>query len=325
MHLQTLESRRLLSAPTAIGELVFDCTITDGTGVFADSGSFSFSTEALDDIFDIDYDGFVPDFDGTFEYEQVSDNQGRVTVTATELGGAGTLDFTFTDDLEGTWLLTAPNDDTQSGTFEITDGGNVIALDAGDPTVFPTDGNDTIVVSVSGSTITVVRNNWTDTFALGSATHVDISSGDGDDIITMLSSTPVEVSAGLGNDWILGGSGNDTLSGNGGKDTIRGGSGDDRLNGHTSADRLYGQSGNDRLYGADGNDRLDGGGNVDRAYGGLGNDTLVGGGSNDKLYGEGGNDRFYGNAGSDLLNGGTGTDTSDDDDNDSRTSIETVI
>lgn len=325
MHLQPLESRRLLNAPTAIGELLFDCTITDGSGIFADSGSFSFTTPAVDDVFDIDYDSFIPDFDGTYTYEQVSNTQGRVTISAVEIGGTGTLDFTFSSDLAGDWFLQAPNSDTQQGTFEITDGGTVMSRNGDLITVFSTSGNDTTDVTISSGTITATRNNWPASISLDSTTQVNISGGEGNDDIRFKGSVNTQIIGGNGNDSLWGGTGNDTLTGNNGRDTLRGGDGDDLLRGYGNADTLYGMNGDDKLYGHNGNDKLDGGGNVDHAWGGDGDDRFYGGGSNDKLRGEAGNDLFFGQAGSDLIDGGAGTDSADDDVDDTRVSIETLI
>lgn len=314
MRLQPLESRRLLNAPTAIGSLEFDCVITDGTGIFADSGQFSFSTDALESDFEIDYDGIVPDFDGTFEYEQVSDTQGRVTVSSIAIGGSATLDFNFTSDLEGTWDIDATGG-TQEGTFEITGSGTVIDLVSSIPTVFPTIGNDTIDVSVSSGNITVMRNNWTTVFALGAADQVNVNGSDGNDDIRIFGSTPAQVTGGDGNDSIWGGTGNDTLTGNNGMDTIRGDAGDDLLRGFGNADSLYGMDGDDKVYGHNGNDKLEGNNGVDRLWGGDGDD---------RIKGFGGNDKIHGDAGADVVDGGNGSDSADEDANDTRISIEVL-
>lgn len=326
MSIQILENRCLLSAPTAINSLVIDCVISDGSGMFVDSGTFTFNTGRLSYTFELGGNsGNVVALSGSFGYSRINDSHGRATITSSQIGGTGTFDFTFTNDLEGTWRIEAPNSDFQEGTFEITGSGVIVAIFNGLPLVYGSVGDDTLDVSISNGTITAIRNNWSATLPLNSAGHINIATEDGNDRITVASSTPVAVSGGLGADYIQGGSGNDTLSGNAGKDTIKGGSGDDRINGYGSPDRLYGEGGNDRIYGHDGDDRIEGGGNVDRGYGGAGNDTLIGGSSNDKLYGEDGNDYLNGNAGSDLINGGNGTDKADEDDTDSRTSIESLV
>ena len=57
----------------------------------------------------------------------------------------------------------------------------------------------------------------------------------------------------------------------------------------------------------------------------LGVDTFDGGLGNDKLYGESGTDWLYGDAGADLLNGGSGADRSDNQNSDTRISIEILL
>lgn len=224
---------------------------------------------------------------------------------------------------------------TGSGRGEGSTGNYVLSLDgqfakagASRVVIEGTPGNDRFrVVQSSSTVISVFRGKTELRFSDSQMTRVDAILGDGNDVLTVEPglNEPLLVDAGAGNDSIAGGDGNDTITGGAGKNTLLGGNGDDRLNGSGGRDLLLGQAGNDRLYGRGGNDTMDGGGGVDRLCGEDGDDSLVGASSNDKLYGDAGNDTLIGAAGSDLLDGGPGADVSDDDANDTRTSIESLL
>ena len=170
-------------------------------------------------------------------------------------------------------------------------------------------GNDTITVTATGFSTSI----------LGGAGNDTITGGSGRDTIE----------GGNGNDSIVGGSGGDTmnvLSGGNGNDTITGGQGNDVLIGDAGQDSLTGLGGNDSMLGGDGNDILNGnagddtmrgGLENDSFFGGAGNDLLVGGENNDtidggsgddSLKGDNGNDQLFGKLGKDTLDGGFGSD-----------------
>lgn len=183
-----------------------------------------------------------------------------------------------------------------------------------------TDAGDTLLVKLSGSNISLMRNGSTlQTVAISLINSLTVTGKAGSDTITIDPTVPIPVvvSAGDDNDKITGGNGADTLAGDAGKDTIYGGGGNDRLNGNGGHDRLYGENGADRLYGYDGNDTLDGGSSGDRLEGGAGNDTI---------YGQSGDDKFYTKDGvADTLFGASGTDSANVDSIDRRESIELLI
>lgn len=190
------------------------------------------------------------------------------------------------------------------------------------------DSNDTIRVTLGPSnTYSVFRGGGELRFSRNTSKSLSILAGDGNDLIEI--STSIDIVAyldgGLGNDSLVGGSGADTITGGAGKNTLNGAAGNDRVNGSGGRDLIFGGAGDDRLYGNGGNDTIDGGGNVDRIFGGSGDDSLIGASSNDKLYGEADNDTLIGAAGADLLDGGSGSDVADDDNSDSRTSIEGLL
>ena len=140
---------------------------------------------------------------------------------------------------------------------------------------------DTIQISQSGATLTVVMNGARTARNTADLAGVFIDGGDGAD--TIRADFGVKVAL-----------------------TISGGPGDDRLRGGAGADTLRGDAGNDHLSAGGGNDSLDGGG---------GNDVLVsigGAGDADRLTGGGGSDHFWADSGStDRIADTTGDDTID--------------
>ncbi|MCW2824823.1 MAG: hypothetical protein JWQ91_1740 [Aeromicrobium sp.] len=177
----------------------------------------------------------------------------------------------------------------------------------------------------------------------GTPASDEISSGDGDDVVTGDGDAVGGATVDGGDDTISSGDGDDVVTGdgdavfggtvNGGNDTINGGDGDDNLTG--DGDAVLGgtvNGGDDTINGGDGNDQILGdgfdflgatNGGDDVLNGGDGDDVIYGdgdsfcivifcntiaNGGDDVLNGEGGNDVLLGNSGSDLLCGGEGDD-----------------
>lgn len=111
---------------------------------------------------------------------------------------------------------------------------------------------------------------------------IDISLGDGDDVLTITTRKDDHV-AGRYPTLARGGDGNDV---------IRGGDADDRLYGEGGQDVVAGWLGDDLLSGGPGNDSL---------VGFEGDDTLLGGAGGDVLFAQKGHDRLLGESGRDLL------------------------
>lgn len=174
-----------------------------------------------------------------------------------------------------------------------------ILSDSGVLPIVGTDGDDSITVSHTSSTVTVKINDTVSNYSTSEVTSVACYSGDGNDtVIIGNGNTTSYVYGGYGNDTIYGGDGNDSLLGGANKDRIYGGNGNDALRGNGGNDALFGQSGIDRLYGGTGNDWLDGGSS---------NDRLQGDSDQDTLWGQSGNDHFFAQDGVfDSLIGGTG-------------------
>ncbi|WP_439625772.1 CAP domain-containing protein [Gemmata sp.] len=110
-------------------------------------------------------------------------------------------------------------------------------------TVTGTEGNDTIVLRQSPTSIVVDGVPY----PRAGVTRVVISAGGGDDVI--------RDGSGFGA-FIYGGTGDDTIYGTGGDD------------------RIYGGAGNDRIYGGAGNDVIWGGGGTDTVDGGVGTNNV---------------------------------------------------
>ncbi|MGA2498982.1 MAG: calcium-binding protein [Tepidisphaeraceae bacterium] len=151
-------------------------------------------------------------------------------------------------------------------------------------TVQGTSGNDTIIVGLDGSNLTVNVGGSVSSFPLAQVQMAIIYGGDGNDNIDGRNSpVPLFARGEAGDDTIRGSSRNDTLIGGDGNDLILGGSGDDILVGLRGSDTLRGGDGNDSLFGGEGSDRLDGGPGGDFCVGGKGNDFVGGGAGNDIL------------------------------------------
>jgi len=188
-----------------------------------------------------------------------------------------------------------------------------------------------------GGTLSVVLNGSALSFRAADVIKVNVSTGNGNDRVTM---------AGVFKPAVIdGGAGNDTLTGGELDDYLIGGDGDDQLFGSGGADLLDGGAGSDLMSGGVGDDKADYRGrrraltvslngkgddgqrgerdNVDTegVLGGRGDDLLIGDAKNnylsgglgsDTLIGNGGDDRFSaapsGETGVDFCYGGDGND-----------------
>jgi Ca2+-binding RTX toxin-like protein len=163
--------------------------------------------------------------------------------------------------------------------------------DSGDLSVFGTEGDDVISLSVVSSNIVADLNGEQLSFSLGSVFRIYVFGLPGRDRIV--------VNAGIGDTNLNGGDGNDVIVGGSADDRIDGGAGNDVIRGLVGDDTLLGGVGKDTLWGGNGDDFLDGG---------AGNDVLLGEDGNDNLFGGNGLDRLYGGLGIDTLEGGHGAD-----------------
>ncbi|BAN68243.1 DUF4347 domain-containing protein [endosymbiont of unidentified scaly snail isolate Monju] len=164
-----------------------------------------------------------------------------------------------------------------------------------------------------------------DEFVIGKdvTADLDLSTGDGDDIVRVLAATAGQrriVRGGAGNDTIETADGADSVYGGAGDDILMTGGGDDSIWGDAGLDQIEAGAGNDVVHGGDGRDFIlagEGGDLVwgdagkDRLEGGVGNDELHGGAAADVLLGQDGDDRLFGDADSDTLTGGAGRDRVD--------------
>ena len=134
----------------------------------------------------------------------------------------------------------------------------------------------------------------------------EISSGDGDDRVTINADTAGgTTNLGTGADRFTG------LGSGSAGDVVTGGDGDDRLDGFAGNDRLTGGAATDTLNGGEGNDGLDGGTDADAVNGGPGNDLAGGGDGADRVAGDEGNDVVGGGPGDDQVAGQNGNDAVD--------------
>lgn len=121
---------------------------------------------------------------------------------------------------------------------------------------------------------------------------------EGDDIIQ----------GGNNDDCIVGGDGNNKIDGGNGRDVITSGSGDDRIDGGNNDDQIIAGNGKNIVQGGNGNDQITTGTGVDLVDGGNGRDRVYAGEGDDNLKGVNGNDILYGEGGFDKANGGNGAD-----------------
>ncbi len=233
-----------------------------------------------------------------------------------------------------TGFITGTSDLTDRGTYAlivtVTDSHGLSAsapltiavtlFDAGKLLV-NTDGNDTLIGTLSNETVTYYYSAAPVTVSLASATQQD-TGGAGLDILTDIDNL-------IGSDY------NDRLVGNAKNNILDGGIGNDTLNGNLGADTLIGELGND-FYNVDnvadiiienineGTDKVSSSvtytlsANVENltlwgtsAINGTGNDLaniIVGNAASNQLNGGAGNDTLNGAAGADSLIGGLGDD-----------------
>jgi Ca2+-binding RTX toxin-like protein len=164
-------------------------------------------------------------------------------------------------------------------------------LTNGDLSVFGTQDNDVITLTVAAGNLIADLNGTQLSFLTGSVERIHVFGLPGKDRIV--------VNAGVGNTNLDGGDGDDVILGSDGSDRIDGGNGNDVIRGFDGNDTLLGGTGKDTLWAGAGDDYLDGG---------AGNDVLQGQDGNDTLFGGNGLDRLYGGLGIDSLNGGHGDD-----------------
>ncbi len=200
------------------------------------------------------------------------------------------------------------------------------------------------------SSIKARGTGMSDRFALrglnGLVADIDISTGEGNDVIEITSNASLDtlgtllIDAGTGDDYILvdpgllGAAPADSyvIRGNGGSDRIKiaksgnedaatstvlysytglvldGGSGDDSIFGNSGVDIVDGGSGDDVILTYGGNDEIHAGSGADFVAAGTGSDRIWGDEGADRLFGGGGGDEMHGGAGDDLLTGETGED-----------------
>jgi Ca2+-binding RTX toxin-like protein len=181
---------------------------------------------------------------------------------------------------------------------------NAIAIDG-------TSGNDAIIITQSGTTLTAKINGVSKSFSTSGKTKLVVRGHAGDDIINVASSVTL---AG----YLYGGAGKDKLHG-GGRDEIFGGAdtdavdfsdqtgalvislddlGNDAVGGnenvHSDVEIVLGGSGNDKLFGNALSNALIGNGGADELHGGGDRDVLIGGSGKDILLGDAGDDLLIG-------------------------------
>ena len=138
----------------------------------------------------------------------------------------------------------------------------------------------------------------------------NVSLGDGDDTLSLVTSLPATIDGGPGADVLNGAGGADALTGGGGDDTLRGGAGGDSFTGGDGSDTLdYGAAASPVNFDVDGapDDGLSGEG--DNA--GAGIEKVIGGAGADRLQAPATGAALVGGAGADTLLGGSGIDAFD--------------
>ncbi len=190
-----------------------------------------------------------------------------------------------------------------------------VSLDNGVLTVVGSKKADVITCSLdsTGTMLHLSENGAASDFPLDQVTGINISGGNGNDIVTLdpAVTLPGTLDGGNGSDQLFGGSGDDLMDGGNGKDILHGGAGNDTESGGNANDTVDGEAGDDSLDGGNGKDLLDGGDGNDDCHGGAGNDRIAGGVGNDALHGEAGKDDLTGDDGDDAMDGGTGNDLLD--------------
>jgi serralysin len=177
-----------------------------------------------------------------------------------------------------------------------------------------TDGSETSIFRLGGSSGLSLINGWSHTLADGSR---DFSIGDFsispistfEAALSATDSTAIHALLFSGADSITGGDAANVLDGLTGDDTISGLGGNDTIDGGDGRSYLRGDDGDDRITGGAAFDDINGNMGDDTASGGAGDDWVVGGKDNDSLSGGDGGDLVYGNLGDDVCEGGAGADT----------------
>jgi Ca2+-binding RTX toxin-like protein len=179
-------------------------------------------------------------------------------VEAIDLNTLGSTDTTTVDDLSGTGLVEV--NVNQAGTL----GGTAGDGQADNVVVNGTNGNDTIDVVGSGTSVSVLglaaRTNITNAEGANDALVVNALGGDDHVTATTLPAGVIKltVDGGLGEDSLLGSQGDDTLRGGDENDFVFGDNGNDRAEMGAGDDVFQWNpgDGNDTLEGQDGNDTM---------------------------------------------------------------------
>lgn len=184
------------------------------------------------------------------------------------------------------------------------------------PTIFGTDGDDTIRGTHGNDLIFALEGNdrvlaWSgDDCIVGGSGNDELRGETGDDIIFGNEGDDLVIGA-VGRDLLFGNDGNDTMRGENNNDVMEGGAGNDTMLGGNSDDLMHGGDGNDTMLGENGEDSMFGDSGNDDMDGGNGNDDVDGGTGNDTLKGKNGSDTLIGGTDTDSANGYSGTDTCD--------------
>lgn len=189
------------------------------------------------------------------------------------------------------------NNNTEDGdeTFVITGSGSTVNVAAtfGGTTFVQTYNNVSKILALGGE-----GNDTIDLSGLASASiEFELEGGVGDDRIILSDNAGGDafIDGGIGDDVIIGGAGDDEIYGGAGNDTITGGGGRDTIFGdegeiafqedETGAQVLdYTRS---RVKLTDGDDVIDGGAGDDKIFGGGGEDDIDGGADGDLIIGDG--------------------------------------
>lgn len=133
-----------------------------------------------------------------------------------------------------------------------------------------TDGNDTVVVQQTASTLNVTVNGSVTSVPRSAVLRINAHLGGGDD---RYDGNGVSI-----RQWVYAGAGDDHVTGGEGVDILYGEGGNDVLRGQGAKDFLFGQAGVDQLDGGSGPDWLNGGAGSDVMFAvdGLLQDRMVG-------------------------------------------------
>ena len=223
-------------------------TVNTGSGndtidMNATAGAFTLSGGDGDDTIEIADDGITGTIDG---------GDGTDTLVLEDTTGPG--DYTGAIAFQNIEVL-----DITAGDAKL-DASNVMGNDATFQ-VKSVGGGDTLVLVAGNAGETIDASNITaDPLNVG---DLEVTGGNGNDVITGSAEMVNVVNAGSGADTVTGGGGNDTLNGGGGDDTLNGGNGNDTLNGNADADTINGGEGTDTITGGAGADTITGGGGAD--------------------------------------------------------------